>query len=198
MLSRKNIIVGMLALAAGLGTFVATKAARSAAPAPVVAALNDPSETLLDWLAVPENQRAPVRAQDSTFTADMRTLVNTLATQRTALADVLKDSEAPDELVTSSVEAVISANAAVERRITRYLLAVRSDLTPDQRQQLFGLCASVCQGGGMGWRGGQGMGMGQGMGNGMGMGRGMGRGMGQGMGQGRGRMGGRGGAGQGE
>lgn len=182
-MSRRTIktLLGLLAATlVGVGAYAASVRTRPAAePA-------NPSDSatqaLMDWLQVPTDQRAEIQQHDPAFAQDLKTLRQTLADRRADLAAALDDPTTPDPAIRAKLEALIAADANLERRAADYLLAVRHRLSPEQKKRLFGLCAEgVRQGVNCPWRqGAPGMGRGQG-----GQGRGMG-GMGGGMRGGRG------------
>lgn len=165
--------VVLISVLAGAGAYTATTAARSAATQPADAA----TDALMNWLGVPTTQRAQIAEHDPAFASDLRKLREELLARRADLAAALEKADTPAEAIQANVEAVLAANAAVERRATKYLLTVRDHLTPEQQRRLFGLCAQgLRQGQGMQWRHGQGGGGSPGRGLGPGGGRGKGAG----------------------
>lgn len=150
-------------LAVGLGAYSITRAARSASSEPAV----DPAaEALLEWLNVPADQRKIILDHDPSFGADLKKLRQALAAARAELAASLEKTDTPASAINQHVEATIAARAALERRTAQHLLAVRDHLSPQQRQQLFGVLAEECRGQGrqMRMRMGYGPGGGQGRG----------------------------------
>ena len=123
----QTIVVGLLALAAGAGSFVAGRSVGQTLPAPH-AARTCPVE--LD----PSCNDPDFHRQGATLRAD-------LAEQRHALAGLLEDPASSDETLTRQVERVIAACDALERRVARHVLAIRRHLTPSQAKQLMGLVA---------------------------------------------------------
>jgi Spy/CpxP family protein refolding chaperone len=174
------IFAALLTVAAGIGSFAATLAARSGAPTAATTSPADASsDAVFDWLGVPAEQRAELRSHDPAFTDDLRRLRAALADRRSELATALDQIATTDVEIRAKSEAIIAASAALERRVTAHLLSIRPNLSPEQQRQLFQLCAEgVRQGQGMQWRRGQGGGQGPGFGGGRGMGmrRGAGRG----------------------
>ena len=159
MTRRFLVFTFVLAVLVGAGSFAATRALRPET-APVAPAGVD---NLLDWLKVTPAQRDELGKHDSSFPADLNQLRDELTSERNALASALDNPKSPDELITARVEAVIAANAALERRITRYVLSVRDHLTAEQQQRLFSVCArGVREGPGWCYRGGRGGGPGGG------------------------------------
>ena len=178
---RRMLIGALLVLVGGLAGFGVTFAVRSARAQvqPVDRAATD---AVLDWLQVPAEQREAIRAHDPAFGTELKRLREESAASRAALATALEDSDATHEQIRARSESGIAAAAALERRVTEHLLAIRDHLTPEQQKRLFGLCAEgVRQGRGWQWRHGQSGEPGKGMGMGRGMGRGYrgGRGDGQ-------------------
>ncbi len=174
--------IALACIALGFGAFAATRAAQSVA----TPASADPAmDTFLTWLGATADQRQELRQRDLSFTADLKQLREGIAQKRSALAAALEDPASSDERITTYVEDVIQADAALERRTVKYLLAVRDRLTSQQKQQLFHLCARGVREGPGCWRGGQGFGPGGGKGLGAGgVGQGFGPGGGQGPGSG--------------
>jgi Spy/CpxP family protein refolding chaperone len=169
---RRMLIGALLVLVGGLAGFEVTFAVRSAR-AQVQPADRAAADAVLDWLLVPAGQREAIRAHDPAFGTDLKRLREESAASRAALAAALEISDATGEQIRARSESAIAAGAALERRVTEHLLAIRDHLTPEQQKRLFGLCAEgVRQGRGWQWRHGQ---SGE-AGKGMGMGRGMGRG----------------------
>lgn len=150
MISRWTIGLLVTGTAVAVGTFAGTVASRPAsAPA---SSVDEATEALLTWLKASDAQRAELRGHDAGFAGDLKTLREDLATKRAGLAAVLENADALPQTVRARLDEVLTAQAAVERRVADYLLSVRSHLTADQRRQLFGLCAEgVRQGRGWQW-----------------------------------------------
>jgi hypothetical protein len=169
MITRNRLLCLLAALAIGVGAYAASVATRPASPD--VQADDDATKVLMDWLNVPAQQRAEISAHDPHFAAALRSLRATLAQKRADLAASLDDPNAPDEAIRAKLEALLAADANLERRVADYLLSVRHYLTADQQRKLFGLCAEgVRQGPNCPWR--MGADGSPGRGRGMGMGRG--------------------------
>lgn len=135
-------------------------------------------------LGLSEAQAQQVLAADPGFAAEQAALSAAVNEQREALASLLEDGEADADAVMVQLERVLAAQNALERRVTRHLLAVRPYLTEAQQRRLFQRCAQgVREAGGKGWRHGWGHGRGE-AGQPGGEMRGPGRGMGQGRGRG--------------
>lgn len=187
-------MIMLLCLLAGTGAFLGTVLARQDAPPAAALAEQAP---LLDWLGVSTNQRAELAALDPDFTREAETLRQELLRQRQALADLLEDPAATEPAVLGQLQQVNDAEQALQRRIVRYVMTVREDLTVQQQMRLMGLASQgLCGGGGRqqhrhGQQGRQGAeppgpnGRGNGGGQGGGGGRGWqpGRGQGSGAGQ---------------
>jgi hypothetical protein len=150
MISRWTISLLFTGAVAAIGAFTATVATRPAsAPA---AATDSATEALLTWLQATDAQRAELRGHDLGFASDLKRLREALAAKRALLAGALDDADASPEAVRARLEEVLAAQAAIERRVTDYLLSVRDHLTSAQRRELFGLCAEeVRQGRGWQW-----------------------------------------------
>jgi Spy/CpxP family protein refolding chaperone len=145
--------------------------ARAAAPASNPAA-EDP---LLNWLEISPADRATIAQHDVAFDQDLQRMRSDLQSKRGQLAAMLEKSDTTDQEIRDAVEAVITANAALQRRVMEHVLAIRDHLTPAQQQRLLSLCAQgIRQGPGWQWRGGAGGGAGMGAGAGRGMGPGPG------------------------
>ncbi len=143
------IVVGLLALAAGTGSFVAGRSIGQTPPAPHAArtclAELGPSCNECDALATclglsPAEAKVMVEA-DPDFNRQAATLRADLAEQRHALAGLLEAADNSDETLTQQVERVIAAHDALERRVARHVLAIRKYLTPSQAKRLMGLLA---------------------------------------------------------
>lgn len=188
MTQRKTILGLVVVAAVGVGAYAASVATKPASrPAP---SSDTATAALMDWLQIPANQRSEIQQHDPAFAENLRSLRQTLADKRADLAAALDDPNAADEAIRSKLEALIAADANLERRVADYLLTVRHHLTKDQQRRLFGLCAEgVRQGPNCPWRQGLPDGVGRGQG---GQGRGMGPDGGRGAGMGGGFRGGRG------
>jgi hypothetical protein len=171
-------VLAAIVVLAGFGAYRTTVDLRAdSAPA---GPTDEAANALMRWLNASPRQQAELHADDPNFAADLVRLRTELQTRRSELAVSLEDPAASDAQIRSRVEAVIAASAALERRVTDYLLLVRKHLTAEQQRRLFGLCAEgVRQGPGRRWRGGtedDGAGRGRGPGGGRGLGRGGGGG----------------------
>ena len=142
---QQNLVVGAVAIAVAAAGFVLSSR--------TTAADGDP---LAQWLELDRGSASSLRQADPTFEADAARLRQTLETQRDQLASVMGDPQSSDAAILGQVERVIEAHNALERRVARHVVAVRSILTPQQQRQLMDLCAeSVRQGGQQRWRHGQ-------------------------------------------
>ncbi len=152
MIAKAGIGIGLVALLVGVGSYVATvsRAARTdtrpAAECP---------RGLARWLSLTPEQQRKVEAADPTFAAESRTLRDESDAARAALAETLTRDSASDADVLAATERAIEAHARLERRVARYLLNVRTILTPEQRRRLFELSAEqvrqgCCRGRGFG------------------------------------------------
>ena len=131
-----RIIVLTLAVLAGLGTFLVTRAqtGRPAAPSAERPPLDQ-------WLGLSAGQAESVSQADPDFSAQADALAARLQTERQVLAGMLDDVATSDEALMAQIERVIAAHDDLERRVARHLLAIRSHLSPDQQKRLLGLCA---------------------------------------------------------
>lgn len=140
----------ILGIAAGLGSTYAWQTR------PTSPAASAPADILGGWLRLPPGQVGALRDVDPEFPADRDELEATLAAERETLAALFEQPDADDGAVLDQVERVVAAHAALERRVARYLLAVRPHLTDPQRARLFERAASgVREAGGWRWRGGR-------------------------------------------
>lgn len=156
MIARMTLLGIVLSAAAGVGAYrwAASQDSTTTASGPAADAA---TEALAAWLGLTSEQRAQVARDDPRFAADLSQLRVELQARRDALATKLEAAQASDAEIESVVEARIAAQNALERRVTKYLLAVRPHLSAEQQRKLFGLCAEeVRQAGGRRWRGGAG------------------------------------------
>ncbi|MCY2953524.1 MAG: hypothetical protein NTU53_16325 [Planctomycetota bacterium] len=169
MTMRKTILGLLVAAIVGVGAYATSVATRPTSN-PAIAS-DSATQTLMDWLQVPASQRVEIQQHDPAFAENLKSLREALADKRADLAVTLDDPDATDESIRAKLEALIVADANLERRVADYLLAVRHHLTKDQQRRLFGLCAEgIRQGPNGPWRQGpDGIGRGQG-----GQGRGLG------------------------
>ena len=177
MISCGKLIVAAVAVAAGVGAFLAT---------PKLAGDRGQGQPLARWLGLSAEQAEAVKKADPVFEGDADRQTAALGAEREKLAALLDDPKSADDQVMKQVERVIDAHNTLERRVAKHVLAIRSSLTADQQKQLMGLCASgVRRAAGRQWRRGRGLGDGSGRGRG-GQGAGQGGGAGGGSGLGRG------------
>lgn len=139
MTSRWTLSLVLAGVVAGGGSFVASVATRPS-DAPAVAE-DTATQALLTWLRASDEQRAALRGHDPAFARDLRKLRAELAHQRALLASSLDGAAVAPDAVRARLNDVLATQAAIEHRVMDYLLSVRDHLTPDQRRQLFGLCA---------------------------------------------------------
>lgn len=128
----------VLALAAGVGSFTATLAARSgqnATSTPTTSVADDP---FCNWLRISDSQQQAIAARDPGFTDDLTKLRNQVQAKRAELAAAFEKVDLSEAQVREKSDSVIAASAALERRVTDHLLQIRDHLSPDQRRQLFG------------------------------------------------------------
>jgi hypothetical protein len=152
MRSWTGILLVACAVVAGYAAAVSTRSA------PALTQSKDPAtEALLAWLNASSEQHAELQSHDPAFAKDLQDLRSDLAARRAGLAAALEDTSTPEATVLQHTEETIRASAALERRVVKYLLAVRDHLTAAQQRRLFGLCAETVRqgGGGHQWRHGQ-------------------------------------------
>ena len=137
-----TLLVAGLSLAAGVGSFLATRSLghdESARRADTGPQWNEPLARLLDLSA---EQIQSIHEHDPRFREDAETLDAALRKEREQLATLLEEPSTSDEQLLGQVERVIAAHDALERRVARYFVAVRHHLTADQQKQLLGQAAS--------------------------------------------------------
>lgn len=170
---RAVILLVLLTIAVSVGATIAARLVLPAAGPPAGAPATQPAQVpgpaddgramqaLAAWLNLTPQQQRELHQHDPTFASEQQALRRQLAQAQGDLAAAMEDPHSSDHLIMQRTEAVISAGAALQRRVARYLLVVRDHLTAAQRQQLFGLCAQTLRGtgpgrgqGGPGWGGG--------------------------------------------
>jgi len=130
-----KLMIAAVALAAGVGAFLATVAARGATrPAP--------RQPVARWLGLSDEQAKGVEAADPTFSTETEGLRADLCGKRDKLAGLLEDTQTPKQQILDQVELVIVAQEKLTRRVAGHLVAIRPLLTPQQQKQLMGMCAS--------------------------------------------------------
>ncbi len=154
-------LIAIVFVACLLGTFVVTYAWQSQPSEP--AGAGDPLRALGNWLELRPGQLQRMSEVDATFAQESRELEQRLAAERERLAELFESDEADDARIMAQVERVIVAHDNLERRVARYLLALRPHLTDQQRARLFKRCAETVRQGcgkrwGKGWGGGRGHG----------------------------------------
>jgi Spy/CpxP family protein refolding chaperone len=163
------ILLG-LCIVVGLSAFLVTVKAGTASSVPATG--NAVPAPLSQWLALSPTQQQDLAKDDPNYDADWAALRNNVWAERQSLATMLQAADAKEADVLAQVDRVSASENALQRRVTQHILRLRAGLTPEQQQNLMGLCANAVSG--------------------QGYGRGMGMGMGRGMGNGRGYRGGRG------
>lgn len=147
---RVSILSAILVAGAAIGGYTATVATRSASqPA---ASSDDATGALLSWLSGSADQNRQLGKADPGFADELQRLKTDVADRRADLASLLDKPEATNEQIMAGLEQVIAANNALERRVAKYLLAVREHLTAEQQRRLLNLCAEeVRRGRGYQW-----------------------------------------------
>lgn len=130
-----KLLIAAVAVAAGVGAFVATVATRGGSPAA-------PAPPVARWLGLSQEQTRAVEAADPTFAAETDALRADLCGQREKLAGLLEDTATPKQQILDQVELVIAAQEKLTRRVAEHLVTIRPLLTPQQQRQLMGMCAS--------------------------------------------------------
>lgn len=149
--------IGLLTVAAAsaLAAYTATVSTRPATAPTTSPAKDAATETLLNWLEASPQQRRVLAAHDVEFGSELKQLKADLESKRKEFAAALERANAPRDEILARLEAMLTADGALQRRIAEYLLSVRDHLTPEQQQKLFGLCAEEARHGRQ-WRGGRG------------------------------------------
>lgn len=178
----------MIAVLCAAGSFLATYALQPQQQTvpPREGGFPSTIRTLGGWLQLTPEQAARLADIEPEFAHDSAELEAVLSGEREKLAELFEDEQAHDDQILEQVERVIEAQGALERRVTAYLVAIRSHLSDAQRTKLFKRCADgVRRAGGWRWRHQRGdPGADQSV---RGAGKGGGRGPGRGDGSGRGR-----------
>lgn len=157
-MSARSLVFAATLLLVALASFVATVRARPES--------KGSGPGVLNWLRVSDEQREAILSADATFESDALAMQREVQAQRAALAEALVSETATDELILAQIERVNTAEHALERRVTGYLLKVRHHLTPEQRLRLMKLAAERMCEPGHGRGGGRGAGRGDGEGRG--------------------------------
>lgn len=182
MITKASIGIIVIAALCFGASFLATVAVRSEDVPATRPILRSP---LARQLQLGPEQAKIIEAHDPKFPEDVRILQKELAQARSMLAAAFEDEGVTDDEIRQRVEATIEVHNRLERRVVEYLISVRDHLTPQQKGQLYGLCAEKVRAGGKRWRGGRGR-QGDASDDGCRCGKGRGRGRGHGRGQGRG------------
>jgi len=135
------VLILPAAIAVGVGAFIATVYSGDSHPA-------GPRCPVGEWLRLPTDQCKTLCGADPGFRDEAADLADRLHEERQALASLLEDPATPGEQILDQVERVITAHAALERRVAQHLLAIRSHLTPAQQQRLLQFCAEAVRRGG--------------------------------------------------
>jgi Spy/CpxP family protein refolding chaperone len=144
-----------VAVVSAVAAYTATITTRPATATNTATAKDPATETLLNWLGASAQQRQELATKDVEFGGELKQLKADLETKRKEFAAALERTDTPGDTILAKLEAMLAADAALQRRIARYLLSVRDHLTPEQQQKVFGLCAEEARHGRQ-WRGGRG------------------------------------------
>lgn len=93
------------------------------------------------WLALSPEQQRIIREADPSYDTERGTLMSEIQKTAADLASALANDHSSDQEVLDKLEKGIAAHDRLERRVTEHLLKVRQHLSPDQRKQLFDVCA---------------------------------------------------------
>ncbi len=150
--SRGALVLALLGALLGFGVTQAWQTRQAADPTGPA----DVAGVLGRWLQLAPRQLEQLRHVDPAYSEERQRLEVALAGERERLAQLFEQNVAGDEQILAQVERVIEAHDALERRVARFLLALRPHLTADQAHRLFERCASgVREAGGWRWRHGQ-------------------------------------------
>lgn len=150
--ARVWLVVVALCMLAGFSATYAWQVRRAATASDAA----NPAEVLGGWLRLMPDEVARLRAVDPAFATDRAALERSLADERDRLARLFEQPSTADGGILEQVERTIAAHDALERRVARYLLAVRPHLSDEQRSRLFERCArGVREAEGWRWRHGQ-------------------------------------------
>jgi len=130
-----KVMILAVAVAAGLGAFVATVATRGATRP-------EPRQPVARWLGLSADQTKAVEQADPAFATETDDLRTDLCGKRDKLAGLLEDTQTPKQQILDQVELVIAAQDKLTRRVAEHLVTIRPLLTPQQQKQLMGMCAS--------------------------------------------------------
>ena len=142
------VIVVVAALCFG-GSFISTviiRAQEHSEPAQKV-----PS-SLAARLELDANQLKLIAEHDPEFVTDVDALQAKLDSARESLASAFETEGITGEEIEVRFEAVLAIHYELERRVLKYVVAVRDHLTPRQRHRLLGLCAKNVREHGRRWR----------------------------------------------
>ncbi|MBI5865678.1 MAG: periplasmic heavy metal sensor [Planctomycetes bacterium] len=149
---RNWLALAAFSVFAGFGVTYAWQVRRVEAPQQS----SNPADVLGGWLRLMPPEIEQLRKVDRNFATERTELETALAAERERLAAMFESSSAEDAQILEQVERTISAHDALERRVAKYLLAVRDQLSEEQKSRLFAHCAdTVREAGGYRWRHGQ-------------------------------------------
>lgn len=135
-MKRRRILLWTVVLFfCGLAGTVVTRSQIAGQPSPKTQSL------LAEWLHLDAESAEAINAYDPGFTKDLARLRGELAEARNDLIAMFENVNTRDEELRKQIESVIEAHNQLERRVSNYLVGVRSHLTSAQQQRLFSLCA---------------------------------------------------------
>ncbi|MEP0845916.1 MAG: periplasmic heavy metal sensor [Phycisphaerae bacterium] len=144
---RSLLAFGLLGVLVGFGTTYALQAQQAGREE----RSGFPADALGDWLGLNPAEIGALRSVDPGFRHEREELESALAGERERLARLFEQSNVQDGELLAQVERVIRAHDALERRVARYLIAVRPYLSAEQQSRLFERCAGGVRAAG-GWR----------------------------------------------
>jgi len=134
--------VVVLAIGAGVGSFLVTRSAGLAGMTTAPAASRPATTTPLErYLELSGRQARAVRRADPDFPAEAARLHAALKAERLRLAELLEDPTSQNKAVLAQLEKVLASHSALARRATEHILAIRPHLSADQQKRLMALAA---------------------------------------------------------
>lgn len=139
MISKAGIGMAFVTIGAGIGSYLATVSMGQ--PRNAGQAAHGGEREVARWLSLTSEQEQKLQAADPSFESDRLALHQELDAARDDLIAVLEKDSASDQEILAKVERTIDIDARLERRVVQHLLKVRTQLTPQQRRQLFEVSA---------------------------------------------------------
>lgn len=158
----KHLLIILIAVAFGTGSFVATYAwppSTSPSPSPEAVGATNPCANLKDckcialWLRLSPEETEKMASEGASFFKERPKLESALYAERRKLADLFENEDVSDKDILEQVERVIAVNSSLERCVASYLVGLRHHLTDEQRGRLYRRCAKgVRDAGGCRWQ----------------------------------------------